>query len=67
MPLNQGRERPLGRLALASGEALQQLAIRQPGDVAPLEEGADLSMDGAVPSDGHDQGPPGSPSSTIHR
>ncbi len=53
MALDQGRERQLGRLAIAAGESLQELTIRQFPDRPQIEEYAKLPDDSPMLADRH--------------
>ena len=54
MPLDQGRERQLGRLAALGREPFQELTVRQLPDRPQVEHGSELPLDGPVRSDRHE-------------
>ena len=45
MPRDQGGERQLGRLAAPGGKSLQELAVRQAGHRAGVEQGVKVTVD----------------------
>jgi hypothetical protein len=60
VPLDEGGEGQLGRLASTRREPLQQLAIGRSSDRPEIKQRAELSRDAAVLPDPHWPNPPGS-------
>ena len=56
-PLDKGRERQFGRLAVAQCEPIQQLAVGQARERAGLEERAERVVDNFLMLSGHEFGP----------
>ena len=54
MPLDQGCEGQLGRLAAPGREPFQELTVRQLPDGPQVEQGSELPPDGPVRSDRHE-------------
>jgi hypothetical protein len=58
VPFNKGGERGLGRFAIPQHESLNQLAIRDPGERAKVEESLQAARENSIQVRWHERGPP---------